>query len=240
MRAHIPNTITCLNLLCGCLSIVLIFSDKIDFAAIMIAGSLALDFLDGFAARRLKAGSVIGRELDSLADMVSFGFVPGLIGCHLCLSSPPISLEPEFGIYMLIGYFPFIITIASAIRLARFNVDKRQTDSFIGVPTPAITILMLGLALIVEHDRFSLTPTILNPFFVCGLSMVVAWLLNSELPMIALKFKTFSFSDNRFQYALLVFSAASLILLGIAAIPLTIVFYIMVSILNSPKNPHVI
>lgn len=240
MKAHIPNFITCLNLLCGCIAIVLIFNDQMDYAAILITGSLAFDFLDGFAARRLNAGSKIGRELDSLADVVSFGFVPGLIGCQLCLSSPPVSLEPGLWIYQVIGYFPLVITIASAIRLARFNVDSRQTDSFIGVPTPAITILMLGLALIVEHDRFSLTPTILNPFFICGLTMVIAWLLNSELPMIALKFKTFSLSENRFQYALIALSAASLSLLGIAGIPLTIVLYILVSVLKSPKNPNII
>lgn len=240
MKAHIPNLITCLNLLCGCVAIVLIFNDQIDFAAIMITGSLAFDFLDGFAARRLNAGSRIGKELDSLADMVSFGFVPGLIGCGLCLASPPMSLDPDLWYHRFIGYFPLIITIASAIRLARFNVDSRQTDSFIGVPTPAITILMLGMALIVEHDRFSLTPTILNPFFICGLSMVVAWLLNSELPMIALKFKTFAFSENRFQYVLIALSGASLFLMGIAGIPLTIALYIIVSILRSPKKSNVI
>jgi CDP-diacylglycerol--serine O-phosphatidyltransferase len=240
MKSHIPNFITCLNLLCGCVAIVLIFNKKIDLAAWLIAGSLVFDFLDGFAARRLHAGSLIGKELDSLADMVSFGFVPGLLGCHLCLASPPMSLDPTRLDYLFIGYFPLIITLASAIRLARFNTDSRQTDSFIGVPTPAITIFMIGLTLVVEHDTFSLTPTILNPFFICGLSMVLAWLLNSELPMIALKFKSFSFSENSYQYLLIAISALSLLTLGIVGIPFTIILYIIVSIIKSPKNPNII
>jgi CDP-diacylglycerol---serine O-phosphatidyltransferase len=235
MKRHIPNILTCFNLLCGSIATILIINDKVVIAGIFLGCSLLFDFLDGFAARAFKANSEIGKQLDSLADMVSFGLVPGLIGSHLCLKSPPMSLEPEHIPFMVIGYFPLIITIASAIRLARFNLDTRQTDSFIGVPTPAVTIFMMGLALVIEHDRFNLTPTILNPWFVCGLSMILAWLLNSELPMLALKFKSFSIKDNAAQYALIASCVFSLVFFGIAGIPLTIILYILTSIFNSSK-----
>ncbi|MFN9596506.1 MAG: CDP-diacylglycerol--serine O-phosphatidyltransferase [Bacteroidota bacterium] len=232
MFSQIPNTLTCLNLLCGCFSIVFIFKGEIEVSALLTLGSLVFDFLDGFAARAMKASSTIGKELDSLADVVSFGLVPGLIGCHLCLASPPFSLAPDT--FSPFAYFPLIITIASAIRLARFNVDTRQTDSFIGVPTPAITILMMGLALVVEHDSLNLTPTILNPFFICGLSMVIAWLLNSELPLLALKFKSYSYRENSSQYLLIISSILSIAFFGYVGIPLTIVLYIVSSVISKP------
>lgn len=230
MINQIPNALTCLNLLCGCFSIVFIFKGEINISALFTLGSLAFDFLDGFVARALKATSTIGKELDSLADVVSFGLVPGLIGCHLCLASPPFSLVTDS--FSPLAYFPLIITIASAVRLARFNVDTRQTDSFIGVPTPAITILMVGIALVVEHDSFNLTPTILNPFFICGLSMVIAWLLNSELPMLALKFKSFSYRENSAQYLLILSSIIFIALFGYTGIPMIIILYIANSIIK--------
>lgn len=239
MTKQIPNLLTCLNLVCGCVAIVFIFNGKIDLAGYCVAGSLIFDFLDGFVARVLKAGSSIGKELDSLADMISFGLVPGMLGCHLCLASPPLSLEPNHIPYQLIGYFPLLITVAAAIRLARFNADNRQAESFIGVPTPAITILMLGVTLIVAHDQFNLTPRILNPFFICGLSMVVAWLMNSEMPMIALKFKSFSISENRYQYLLILLSLCSVMLLGHAGIAICIVWYILISAIHSPKIQNI-
>lgn len=232
MINQIPNALTCLNLLCGCFSIVFIFKGEINISALFTLGSLIFDFLDGFSARTLKASSYIGKELDSLADVVSFGLVPGLIGCHLCLASPPFSLVTDS--FSPLAYFPLIITIASAIRLARFNVDTRQTDSFIGVPTPAITILMVGIALVVEHDSFNLTPTILNPFFICGLSMVIAWLLNSELPMLALKFKSFSYRENSAQYLLILSSILFIAFLGYTGIPMIIILYIANSIIKKP------
>ena len=232
MINQIPNALTCLNLLCGCFSIVFIFKGEINISALFTLASLAFDFLDGFVARALKATSTIGKELDSLADVVSFGLVPGLIGCHLCLASPPFSLVADS--FSPLAYFPLIITIASAIRLARFNVDTRQTDSFIGVPTPAITILMVGIALVVEHDSFNLTPTILNPFFICGLSMVIAWLLNSELPMLALKFKSFSYHENSAQYLLILSSILFIAFLGYTGIPMIIILYIANSIIKKP------
>jgi CDP-diacylglycerol---serine O-phosphatidyltransferase len=234
MISQIPNALTCLNLLCGCFSIVFIFKGEIDVSALFTLGSLVFDFLDGFAARALKASSSIGKELDSLADVVSFGLVPGLIGCHLCLASPPFSLAPDT--FSPLAYFPLIITIASAIRLARFNVDTRQTDSFIGVPTPAMTILMVGLALVVEHDQYNLTPTILNPFFICGLSMIIAWLLNSELPMLALKFKSFSYRENSVQYMLIMSSILAVALFGYTGIPLIIILYIVNSVIKKPAK----
>ncbi len=204
-------------------------------AAVCTASSLVFDFLDGFFARRLNAYSELGKQLDSMADMVSFGLVPGLIGCKLCLSSPPFSLDSTATMSIVFGHFPLIITVASALRLARFNIDTRQTDSFIGVPTPAVTILMVGLALVLEHDRFNMTPTLLNPFFVCGLSLIVSWLLNAEIPMIALKFKSFDWSTNQVQYLLIVCSGVLLAVLGYTGIPAIIVLYIIASIIHFKK-----
>lgn len=234
---HIPNLLTSLNLLCGCIATVYVFKGDIPLFSIFVGLSLLFDFLDGFTARALKAYSPMGKELDSLADMVTFGFVPGAVMYHLFVNSVPLVLHQDQLWAKCLGFFPFIITIFSALRLAKFNIDTRQTDSFIGVPTPAITVFVIGIALIINFDRFNLTPAILNTYVIGGLSMILSFLLVAEIPMFALKFKSFAFGPNKIQYTFLVLVILSIGFLQYAGIPLAILLYVVLSIINNQLNP---
>lgn len=237
---HLPNFLTCLNLLSGCLAVVFVFKGNIPVFSILVGVSLVFDFLDGFTARALKAYSPMGKELDSLADMVTFGLVPGAIMYHLFINSVPLNLYQEELWAQLLGFFPFIITIFSALRLAKFNIDTRQSDSFIGVPTPAITIFVIGIALIINYDRFNMTPALLNTYVIGGMSMILSFLLVSEIPLFALKFKSFSWENNKVQYIFLILSLASLIFLQFAGIPVVIILYIILSLLNNLNRSHTV
>lgn len=233
---HLPNFLTCLNLLSGCLAVVFVFKGNIPVFSALVGASLVFDFLDGFTARALKAYSPMGKELDSLADMVTFGLVPGAIMYHLFINSVPLNLYQEELWAQLLGFFPFIITIFSALRLAKFNIDTRQSDSFIGVPTPAITIFVIGIALIINYDRFNMTPALLNTYVIGGMSMILSFLLVSEIPLFALKFKSFSWDKNKVQYIFLILSLASLIFLQFAGIPVVIILYLILSLLTNLKK----
>jgi CDP-diacylglycerol---serine O-phosphatidyltransferase len=237
MRSHIPNFITCLNLISGSLAIVFLLQGDLTTCTLLVGASLVFDFLDGFAARALKAQSPIGKELDSLADMVTFGLVPGLIMHRLLLNSVPLVLFEDSWWYRPVSYTPLIITAFSALRLAKFNLDTRQTDSFLGLPTPACTIFVAGLALAMEHDRFHITPLVNNTWILIGFSLILSWFLISEVPLIALKFKSFSLKNNKTQYLLLIGSALMLILMGVTGIPLIIVLYITLSLSKSGSDP---
>ncbi|MBL0341428.1 MAG: CDP-diacylglycerol--serine O-phosphatidyltransferase [Bacteroidetes bacterium] len=233
LSRHIPNLLTTMNLLCGCMAVVFIFKGNIPVFSALVGASLVFDFLDGFAARALKAYSPMGKELDSLADMVTFGFVPGAIMYHFFINSVPIVLYQHEAWGQWISFFPFIITIFSALRLAKFNVDSRQTDSFIGVPTPAITIFVIGLALIIHYDLFHLTPALLNTYVIAGFCMILSYLLVSEIPMFALKFKSFDWGKNKIQYIFLALSSISFLFLHFAGIPVVIILYIILSLINN-------
>lgn len=233
---HLPNLLTCMNLACGCAAVVYVFRGEIPVFSMLIACSLVFDFLDGFAARKLKAYSPMGKELDSLADMVTFGFVPGAIMHHLFLASVPAVLHTNETWVRMLSFLPFIITVFSALRLAKFNIDTRQTNSFIGLPTPACTIFVTGFALVLEYDRFDLTPTLLNTYIITGLSLILSYLLVAEIPLFALKFKNFNWSENKAQYTLILVSVVSILTLQFLAIPLIIVLYLILSLIY-PSQP---
>jgi CDP-diacylglycerol--serine O-phosphatidyltransferase len=165
LKKHLPNTLTCINLLCGCLALTFIFKGDLVTGAYLVGIAAVADFFDGLLARALRVSSPIGKDLDSLADMVSFGVVPGAITYRLLTQafgsettaagfSDPASLLPYLG---------FVISIFSALRLAKFNNDTRQTTSFIGLPTPACTLVVASLPLILTNDIFGLSAIILNP-----------------------------------------------------------------------------
>ncbi|MFK7970818.1 MAG: CDP-diacylglycerol--serine O-phosphatidyltransferase [Bacteroidia bacterium] len=234
MKRHIPNTLTLLNLACGVLAILFIVQDQLDYCIVALGLSLAFDFLDGMVARLLKVSSPIGKELDSLADMVSFGVVPGLIMARLILETQGEAFPPEsLASGNFLWFAGVLVAMFSGMRLAKFNVDTRQSDSFIGVPTPANTLLILSFWIIVEKypDNF-LNGAIQNTWFLVGMAVLLSYLLVSELPLIALKFKTWSFGPNRFRYILI---GASLLLFGFLsapAIPFIILLYICLSIIQ--------
>jgi CDP-diacylglycerol--serine O-phosphatidyltransferase len=201
------------------------------WAAYLIFIAAVFDLLDGMIARMFHVTSPIGKQLDSLADMVTFGFVPAAVLFKMMqLNAGEISSSPYLNKF--IQFLPFIVTIFSALRLAKFNIDTRQTDSFIGLPTPANTLLIVSFPLIIANDRFNLSGLLLNPWFIVGIAILQSVLLISELPLIALKFKNLSWKDNSYQYILLIASAVLFFLIQFTAIPLIIILYLLLSLLK--------
>ncbi len=223
MKKHIPNAITCLNLLSGCIGLVYAFDNQLLTAGYFILISALFDFFDGMLARLLKAYSEIGKELDSLADMVSFGVLPSVIVYQLFRIAAP---EQAY-----LPFFAFLIAIFSALRLAKFNIDTRQTENFIGLPTPANALFILSLPHIVSSGTFA--EYILNPVILAIVTLVMSLLLVAEIPLFSLKFKNLKFSDNLFRFILLSLSVILLIILKFAAIPLIIVSYLILSFIQN-------
>jgi len=221
-KKHIPNAITCLNLFSGCMAAVAALEFNYVLAAELVFLAAFFDFCDGLAARQLKAYSAIGKEMDSLADMVSFGFVPATVVFSLLRQQ--LALQ-EFS--NVIPYFAFLIAIFSALRLAIFNIDDRQTTSFIGMPTPANALFWVSLA--AYHANHPL------PFMLPGvlivLVVVFSLLLVVELPMFSLKIKSLSDKKNLIPFSLLIAGAGLIVYFGFLGISLTILLYILISVL---------
>ena len=232
MKKAIPNTITCLNLFTGCVAIFAAFQDSLVFAAWLVYLAAIFDFLDGMLARLLHAYSEIGKQLDSLADMVSFGVLPGVIMFKLMQKAIRNSDSASLVTMELFPFIAFIMIIFSALRLAKFNIDSRQTSSFIGVPTPANTLLISSLPLILDNDLFQLHHFILNPITLLVLTLVMSLLLVAEIPLFALKFKNLTWKDNSVRFIFILITLPLLFLLKFAAIPLIIVVYILLSLLK--------
>ncbi|MFD1469715.1 CDP-alcohol phosphatidyltransferase family protein [Hymenobacter caeli] len=242
MKKHLPNALTCLNLLCGCLALTFIFSTRplnLVTGAYLVGLAAVADFLDGLVARALRVSSPIGKDLDSLADMVSFGVVPGAILFQLLRLAPAQSAAAGYPLAWGADYLPyaaFLVTIFSALRLAKFNNDTRQTNSFIGLPTPACTLVVASLPLILAAESkrpaaFStLIPLILNPWALLGLTVLLSGLLVAELPLFALKFKDFGWVGNRQRFLFLLLAVALMIFLHAAAVPLVVLLYVGLSV----------
>jgi CDP-diacylglycerol--serine O-phosphatidyltransferase len=235
MRRYIPNAITCLNLFSGCMAVVFAFHNQLTYASGMVALAAGFDFADGMVARILKAPSEIGKQLDSLADMVSFGVVPGVIMMQLLSVTEATPAAGSTLPIPAIAYMGFLISIFSALRLAKFNIDTRQTTSFIGMPTPACTILVASLPLILADDTFGLTELLRNQYLLLGLTVLLSYLLVAELPLFALKFKNLSWRDNSIRFIFIGISAVLGLLLQQAAIPIIILLYILLSVYANRK-----
>jgi len=243
IQKSIPNTLTICNLFCGCLSIVSAFKANTEAAGFFIIAASFFDFFDGFAARLLNCKSDLGKQLDSLADMISFGLAPAVIMFTLLSASYNLPLINFRNINPL-PYLAFVIAVFSALRLAKFNIDNRQTDSFIGLPTPANALFVASLPLILWYynslnsDTSILIKNIINNFFFLSfLSIILSWLLIAELPLMSLKFKTFSWKDNKIRYIFLLISIISILFLFYAAMPLIIIFYIILSVISNIIKP---
>lgn len=235
-KNRIPNLLTLFNLLTGLIALVYAFNDELVIAAYLIGISAIFDFLDGMAARLLNARSELGKQLDSLADLVSFGVVPGIIMYVLIKSSPNCPLIELNGLN-LIPMVAFSIPLMSAYRLAKFNIDTRQTDSFLGLPTPAAALFIGSLPLILVQQTtlvgvsvIFLTHLLENPVFLITLSIILSALLVFELPLFSLKFKSFAWTGNEIRYIFLLCLLILLSLLYFAAIPLIILLYICFSV----------
>ena len=225
MKRSIPNAVTCLNLLCGCLALTNIFAGHLEAGAWFVAAAALADFFDGLLARVLRVSSAIGKDLDSLADMVSFGVVPGAMLFKLLATD---GAATPLGPYL--PYVGFLVTIFSALRLAKFNNDTRQTTSFVGLPTPACTLVVASLPLILSYDTFGLRAVILNPIVLVGLTLLLSGLLVAELPLFALKFKNLRWADNRRRFIFLLLGVALVIGLQAAAVPLVVLLYVLLSV----------
>ncbi len=237
MKKHLPNFFTCLNLMAGCMASVMVFHDRPEWAAYLIFIAAFFDLLDGMLARTMGLFSQFGKELDSLADMVSFGFVPGAIVFKLFQQSDFLSWPLPEWILRLLQFAPFILTVFSALRLTKFNLDTRQSVSFIGLPTPANTLLIVSLPMIMLQSTGPYEGILLNPFFLLILTGVLSFLLVSEIPLFALKFKNLSIKENMYQYILLLVSLILLPLFQWAAIPLIFALYFILSFVRRQFKP---
>ena len=227
MFSFLPNTLTCCNLICGCMAAGAAFHAHYVWALIMIICGAVFDFFDGMVARALGVSSPIGKELDSLADVVTFGVAPSAMLFQLYGSVQyPEVLQP---IQSYVPYVAFIMAAFSALRLAKFNLDQRQTSSFIGLPTPANALFWASL--IVGQQAFLCSPRF-NVVFLFLLMFFFCLLLVAELPLFALKFKDMSWSHNKVKY---IFLAGCILLLplGVSAFAAIVIWYILLSIVNN-------
>ncbi len=224
MKRQIPNVITCLNLFSGCIGISLAFNGQLIDAGYAIIAAAIFDFFDGLAARLLNVSSPMGKELDSLADMVSFGLLPSVIIYVMLHESPALMFGDEW-----LKYIAFLITIFSALRLAKFNLDTRQTTIFIGLPTPACALFILGLPHIAMSPSLLVSAYIQNPVILIILTLALSFLLVAEIPLMSLKFTDFGLKNNAYRYLLLLCSLVLILLWQFSAIPLIVILYIVLS-----------
>jgi len=227
MIKHIPNAITCLNLFSGCMGVVFAFENNLKFAGYAILIAAFLDFFDGMAARLLNIGSLMGKELDSLADMVSFGFLPAVILYQLMSQSTGFYVGNEW-----IKYLTFLVAIFSALRLAKFNIDTRQSESFIGLPTPSCALVVMSIPYIIERGGFLGTVFQLSESLLI-ITFILSYLLVAELPLLSLNFKTLNFKDNQYRLALVLSALLLFVFFNFSAIPLIIFIYILLSVIEN-------
>ena len=233
-KKHIPNSITLLNLFCGCIAITFVVQQQFEMAFYFVCLGIFLDFFDGFFARLFQVSSPLGLQLDSLADMVTSGVVPGLTMFYMMLEAFGLQISDPFSGQYALAFLGFLVTLGSCYRLANFNIDTRQTDSFIGLPTPANALFILSLLLVVRHlDSFMLFELLSNYGVLLAISIGSAYILNAEIPLFSLKVKKLTFQDNKLTFFFLAVSLLLLVTLQYLGIPLVILFYIFLSILNN-------
>lgn len=221
------------NLLCGCLGLFFTFDGNLIAASYFIFVAGILDFLDGFVARLLNQHSEIGKQLDSLADMVTFGVLPSVMMVQLIQTSIRISEAPfSQNILPFLPYLGLSIAIFSCLRLAKFNIDTRQTTSFIGLPTPANAFVIASFPMVIQFNP-EFSGLILHAGILILYSLFISYLLIAEIPLFALKFKSFEWKVNRMKYLFLIFSLISITILKFLAIPLIIFVYVMISFVDN-------
>lgn len=251
---QIPNVVTLLNLVFGFIAIILILQpgetivttseegnwiaqlpEKIWWGSVCIGIAAVIDFLDGFVARWMKATSPLGAELDSLADVVSFGVAPGLILYQLLRIS---YIQEETGLdTSMLAFLPVVLfPMAGAYRLARFNTDNSQHYGFRGVPIPAAGLVVASLPLILWFNQGNIAPILTNKWLLYGIVVVLSWLMISDLPLIAMKFKNYSLKDNISKYLLVAIAIIAAVVWGWLAVPIVFVAYVLISIVQSRKQ----
>ena len=247
-KKHIPNLITLFNVFCGSVAVIFAANSNFVMAASFVFLGIFFDFFDGLLARKLNVQTELGIQLDSLADMITSGLVPGIILfklLSLTVNPSDAFITEEWNSYFQLSgieasFLPFIallVPMASAYRLGRFNIDEDQQTYFIGLPTPANTLMIISLPLIIEFQNNDIMNSIiLNKWFLIGLTFLSAYLLNSKIKLFALKFNDWSFKSNSIRYVFILLGIISLIILQFAAIPLLVVIYIVMSFLNKVSS----
>jgi len=223
MSKHIPNLLTISNLICGCTALYLSFQGELVFTAYLIGLATIFDFMDGAAARLLNISNPIGKQLDSLSDMVSFGLVPGSVVFHLL----------EESTLSQFSFIALLIPVFSAFRLAKFNVDENQNENFIGLPTPANCLVFVSIPLITTFNSESTIAYLFEiPEILLIITILMSLALVSKINMFSLKFKNLKFQDNKFKFLLITISIILLTCLEFSAIPIIILLYLIISILK--------
>lgn len=225
IKKHIPNILTLLNLFCGCIAVVFISLHRFENAFLMVCLGIFFDFFDGFFARKFGVSGPLGVQLDSLADMVTSGVAPGYM-MYAMISG----LQYDTEIFSYIASAGFVITLGSCFRLANFNIDTRQSDSFIGLPTPAMSLFFMSLPLI---DNGFVINLLTNQWVLIGLSLLSAYVMNAEIPLFSLKIKNFSFQKYKLQIGFVLFSILMIATLQFLAVPLIIITYVLLSVMNN-------
>lgn len=234
IKKHLPNSITLLNLLAGCVAVALAFKGELTMAALVILVCGLLDMLDGLTARLLHSQSNIGKQLDSLADLISFGFAPAAILYQYLTES--ISNNMETPLTAMLPFTAFVLTAFAALRLAKFNIDEQQQTSFKGLPTPANALFFASIPIALAHPPDSgnsyydiLLHITTNPFVLLLLIALFSFMMVSPLQMFSLKFKSLSFTENKTRYIFLSLAIILIALLGWKSLTPVIALYILIS-----------
>ena len=217
MVKHIPNFLTLCNLACGCFGVVAVFKGDLQTGSIMIWAGAIFDYFDGFAARILKKFSLIGKDLDSLADLITFCFLPASILFSL------IDQHDTTGWLPFLGY---LLVLFGALRLAKFNNDTRQSENFHGLPVPASAIFVSALPFILPLEFNGIFA---NNFVLIGIAIFLSAMMVSDIKLMSLKFKNFSFKANQSRYLLILVSIILIVFFRIVALPVIIIWYIVLS-----------
>jgi CDP-diacylglycerol--serine O-phosphatidyltransferase len=229
IKKYIPNFLTLLNLFCGCISLVMVSIERFEYAFYFVCLGILFDFFDGFLARKFGVSGPLGVQLDSLADMVTSGVVPGFVMVKLFVIQ---GCFAEIGFYQL-SYLGFLITLGACYRLAKFNIDVRQSENFIGLPTPANALFISSLPMVL-----TVPDNILIAFFtkievlVC-ITILSVYVMNAEIPLFSLKIKNFSFAKYKLQIGFLIASLIMIAALQFLAVPLIIISYVLLSVVNN-------
>jgi len=230
-KKHIPNLITLANLFCGTVATIFAVEGNFVYAGLFVVLGILFDFFDGFAARLLNVSGELGKQLDSLADMVTSGVVPGIIVYKL-LEENSAGLN-NFEEHSYLPYLGLLLTLGACYRLAKFNIDTRQSDSFIGLPTPAMSLFIVSLPLISEYTTVNFAQNLIsNNYFLIAITLLLIYLMNAELHLFSLKFKDYSFKKNIVVYLFLLISLILIITFHFLSIPIIITLYVLISLVK--------
>ncbi|TXD49144.1 CDP-alcohol phosphatidyltransferase family protein [Polaribacter sp. IC073] len=238
MKKHIPNLITLGNLLCGTIATILAVQGDFVLAGVFVVIGIVFDFFDGFAARLLNVSGELGKQLDSLADMVTSGVVPGIIMFNLIDLNNNSSFDNSLMDYSLLSFMGLLLTLGACYRLAKFNIDTRQSESFIGLPTPAMSLFVISLPLIQEYSNIEFVQNLIaNNYFLIAVTLVLTYLMNAEVALFSLKFKEYSLKNNLVKYLFLLISLVMIVTLNFISVPIIIILYVVLSLIQKIDIP---